>query len=102
MKIEILKLVSRLCDEEFSKLGYEKIKENSYGASYTKYIEEYNYTHEIYIREKANGTHVVFSSSRDEHIGLMCVGVALSEMQLVLCYWKMYCLKHIYEWEGTI
>lgn len=99
MKVKILNLVSRLCDEKFGKLGYEKIEENSYGATYDKYIEEYNYTHEISIRKKANGTHIVSSYSRDEHVGLMSIGVALSEMQLVLCYWKMFCLKRIYKWE---
>lgn len=78
-------------DEKFAELGFLKVKEDYFGASYERRNSKYRYTQVIDILHKANGKHIVQSYDKDlqdaRNIGNTCVGLTVYEMRL--CIKKM-------------
>jgi hypothetical protein len=75
-------------DKKFAELGFIKIEENSYGVTYERTIEEFNFTQVIDLAHKANGRHIVQSYDKNltdtKKIGNTCVGLSMYEMKLCL------------------
>lgn len=75
-------------DKKFEKIGFTKIKEDKYGATYERKDVKYNYTQVLDISHKASGTHIVQSYDKDlrdaKNIGNTCVGLTYYEMKLIL------------------
>ena len=78
-------------DEKFAKIGFKKIEEDKYGASYQRYNEEFKYTQSLDLLHKNSGRHIVQSYDKDlfdqKNIGNTCVGLTMYEMKL--CIKKM-------------
>lgn len=75
-------------DKKFEEIGFIKVKENEYGATYERKNEKYNYTQVLAIIHKANGKHIVQSYDKDlmdsKEIGNTCVGLTYYETKLAL------------------
>lgn len=41
-------------DEKFAKIGFKKIREDQYGASYERYNEQFKYTHSLDLLHKSS------------------------------------------------
>lgn len=82
-------------DEKFKEIGFTKIKENEYGATYEKYISEYDYTHVIDICHKKNGNHIIISYEKDVNKNRLNNAVALTGYEVKLILKKMKELKFI-------
>lgn len=78
-------------DEKFKEIGFIKIKEDEYGATYERKNEKYKYTQVLSFLHKASGGHIVQSYDKDlidkKGIGNTCVGLTVYEVQL--CFKKM-------------
>lgn len=75
-------------DKKFEKIGFIKVKEDKYGATYERKDIEYNSTQVLDILHKESGRHIVQSYDKDlvddKRIGNTCVGLSYYEMKLVL------------------
>lgn len=75
-------------DKKFEEIGFIKIVENEYGATYERKNKEYNFVQVLDILHKASGRHIVQSYDKyltdSEMIGNTCVGLSYYEMKLVL------------------
>ena len=78
-------------DEKFEEIGFKKIKEDEFGATYERYNDQFKYTHTLDLLHKANGRHIVQSTDNEltdqKGIGNTCVGLTMYEIKL--CYKKM-------------
>ncbi len=91
-------------DKKFAKIGFIKVRENQYGATYERQNTEYGYTQVLAILHKACGRHIVASYDKElgdtEGIGHTCVGLTYYEMKLVLK--KMKKLGYQTTWKESL
>lgn len=75
-------------DKKFEEIGFIKVGEDEYGATYERKNTEHNFTQVLDILHKASGRHIVQSYDKDlmdaKSIGNICVGLSYYEMNLVL------------------
>lgn len=75
-------------DKKFKEIGFIKVNEDKYGATYERKDEKYNYTQVLAILHKASGRHIIQSYDKDlmdsKMIGNTCVGLSYYEMKLAL------------------
>lgn len=75
-------------DKKFEKIGFVKVRDNQYGATYERQNAEYGYTQVLDILHKATGRHIVQSYDKEifdaEGIGNTCIGLTYYEMKLAL------------------
>lgn len=73
-------------DEKFMDLGFTKVKEDEFGASYEKLVTKYGYTHVIDILHKASGRHLIQSYQKGVNAEGFShnVGMSISETRLAL------------------
>lgn len=85
-------------DKAMEKLGFEKIEENKFGASYRRKNKEYNFTQRLDIGHKAGGNHLFQSYVEDTNSDGFnnCVGVTYPEMKAVMKKYRE--LKRKYRW----
>ena len=73
-------------DDKFMEIGFVKVKDDKYAATYERYDEDYGYTQVLDIRHKASGRHIVQSYDKElfdeKNIGNTCVGLTYYEMKL--------------------
>lgn len=78
-------------DEKFEKIGFVKVEENEYGATYKRKDKEYNFTQTLALLHKASGRHLIQSYDADlmdeKKIGNTGVGLTMYEAKL--CVKKM-------------
>lgn len=78
-------------DEKFAEIGFVKVEEDKYGATYERKDEEYNYTQTLNLLHKATGRHIIQSYDAElmdeKKIGSTCVGLTMYEAKL--CVKKM-------------
>lgn len=78
-------------DQKFKEIGFEKIRENEFGATYKRNVEEFRYVQTLDILKKSSGRHIVQSYdgnlTDEKRIGHTCVGLTMYEMKL--CIKKM-------------
>ena len=83
--------IFKTVDEKFEEIGFTKIKEDKYGATYERLNKKYNYTQVIALLHKRSGFHIVQSYDKDlfdtKIIGNTCVGLTMYETKL--CIKKM-------------
>lgn len=85
-------------DKEMEKLGFEKIEESKFGASYRKENKEYNFTQRLDIVHKNNGNHIIQSyveGTNSEGFN-NCVGLSYPERKSILKKYRE--LKRKYRW----
>lgn len=85
-------------DKEMEKLGFEKIEESKFGASYRKENKEYNFTQRLDIVHKNNGNHIIQSyveGTNSEGFN-NCVGLSYPEIKSILKKYRE--LKRKYRW----
>ena len=46
-------------DEKFAEIGFVKVEENEYGATYKRKVDKYNYTQTLALLHKASGRHLI-------------------------------------------
>lgn len=84
MKKKIFKTI----DDKFKDIGFQKIQDDKYAATYERRNEEYGYTQVLDIRHKASGNHIVQSYDKElfdeKGIGNTCVGLTYYEMKLAV------------------
>lgn len=82
-------------DRKFEEIGFIKVSEDKYGATYERKDEEFNYTQVLAILHKTSGRHIVQSYDKDlmdsKMIGNTCVGLSYYEMKLALKKMKRLC-----------
>ena len=85
-------------DRKMERLGFEKIKESKFGASYRKENKEYNFTQRLDIGHKASGNHLFQSyQTKTNSDGFNnCVGVTYPEIRAVMKKYRE--LKRKYRW----
>lgn len=75
-------------DEKFAEIGFQKVKEDKYGAEYERRNEEYGYTQCLFLGHKQSGKHIVQSYDKDlmdeKKIGNTVVGLTMYEIRLCL------------------
>lgn len=75
-------------DEKLAEIGFNKIKENNFGAAYERYDEKYKYTQCVDLSRKQNGKHIIQSYDKDlsdvKGIGNTCVGLTYYEAKLFM------------------
>lgn len=75
-------------DKRFEEIGFIKVSENKYGATYERKDKKHNYTQVLAILNKASGRHIVQSYDKElmdsKMIGNTCVGLSYYEMKLAL------------------
>lgn len=75
-------------DEKFNDIGFIKIKDDKYSATYERKNDKYNYTQVIDILHKKSGKHIAQSYDKDlfdsKNIGNTNVGLTYYEMKLIL------------------
>lgn len=85
-------------DRKMERLGFEKIEESKFGASYRKENKEYNFTHRLDIGHKASGNHLF--QSYVEGINSEgfnnCVGITYPETKTIMKKFRE--LKRKYRW----
>lgn len=78
-------------DEKFAEIGFVKVEENEYGATYKRKVAKYNYIQTLALLHKASGRHLIQSYDADlmdeKKIGNICVGLTMYEAKL--CVKKM-------------
>lgn len=93
MKKKLFKTV----DDKLSEIGFVKIQENKYGASYERQNTKYNFVQVVSLLHKASGKHIIQSYDKDlfdtKHIGNTCVGLTMYETKLFLKKMKQLGLK---------
>lgn len=78
--------IFKTIDEKLANIGFEKIKENEYGASYSRKNTKHNYTQIVELGHKESGYHLCHSYDKDlfdaKFIGNTNVGLTMYEMKL--------------------
>lgn len=78
-------------DEKFAKIGFVKVEENEYGATYKRKVEEHNFTQTLALLHKSSGRHLIQSYDAElmdeKKIGNTGVGLTMYEAKL--CIKKM-------------
>lgn len=78
-------------DKKFAEIGFVKVDENKYGATYHRYVAKFDYVQTLDLMHKENGRHIVQSYDNNlkdqKNIGNTCVGLTMYEMKL--CIKKM-------------
>lgn len=73
-------------DEKLADIGFTKVKEDKYGAHYSRRNIKHNYTQIIELGHKASGYHLCHSYDKDlfdsKLIGNTNVGLTMYEMKL--------------------
>lgn len=85
-------------DRKMERLGFEKIEESKFGASYRKENKEYNFTQRLDIVHKNNGNHIIQSyveGTNSEGFN-NCVGLSYPEIKSILKKYRE--LKRKYRW----
>lgn len=85
-------------DRKMERLGFEKIEESKFGASYRKENKEYNFTQRLDIVHKNNGNHIIQSyveGTNSEGFN-NCVGLSYPEIKAILKKYRE--LKRKYRW----
>lgn len=78
-------------DSKFEEIGFKKVREDKFGATYERFIEKFNYTHTIDLVHKSDGRHRIMSydaNLRDVN-GIGNTGVGLTMYETELCLKKM-------------
>ncbi len=80
--------IFKTVDEKFKEIGFEKIAENEYGATYEKIIQEHDYVHVIHLGRKRSGFHLIQSYDKglydEKYTGNVGVGLTMYETKLCL------------------
>lgn len=78
-------------DEKFEEIGFVKVKEDEYGASYERKVDKYNYTQTLDLVHKSSGKHLIQSYNADlrDEKKIGNTGVGLSMYEAKLCVKKM-------------
>jgi hypothetical protein len=75
-------------DKKFEEIRFYKVKEDKYGAVYSRKDPEYGFIQVLSILHKASGNHIIQSYDKDlfdsKGIGNTCVGLTYYEMKLAL------------------
>lgn len=73
-------------DKKLAEIGFVKIKEDQYGASYERNMEQYHYVQSLDLLHKASGKHIIQSSQKGVNSdGLNnMVGLTMYETKLAL------------------
>lgn len=83
-----MKKLFKTIDDKFLEIGFQKVKDDEYAATYERKVEAYNFTQVLDILHKASGRHIVQSYDKDlfddKKIGNTNVGLTYYEMKLVL------------------
>ena len=78
--------IFKTIDEKLANIGFEKIKKNEYGASYSRKNTKHNYTQIVELGHKESGYHLCHSYDKDlfdaKLIGNTNVGLTMYEMKL--------------------
>lgn len=78
-------------DEKFAEIGFVKVEEDEYGATYERKVDKYNFTQTLALAHKASGKHLIQSYDAaltdEKKIGNTCVGLTMYEAKL--CVKKM-------------
>lgn len=86
--IERKEIVFKNIDRGFEEIGFVKVSEDKYGATYERKDEEHKYTQVLAILHKESGRHIVQSYDKElmdsKMIGNTCVGLSYYEMKLAL------------------
>ncbi len=71
-------------EKKLNKLGFVKVKDDKYGITYEKKVDEYNYTHVVDILHKNSGKHILQSYSKENttNEGSLMVGLKYNELKL--------------------
>ena len=86
-------------DEKFEEIGFIKVKEDKYGATYERENKRYKFTQSLDLLHKSSGKHIVQSYDKNltdiKGIGNTCIGLTMYEMKLCIkkmkkMGWKMY------------
>ena len=86
-------------DEKFEEIGFVRIRDDEYGASYERKNAKFNYIQRLDLLRKSSGRHIV--QSYDTHlmdekkIGNTCVGLSMYEMKLCLKKMKQIGWKEV-------
>lgn len=78
-------------DEKFAEIGFTKVKEDKYGARYTRKNDKHNFVHTIDLLHKASGEHIIQSYDEDlmDEKKIGCTNVGLTPYEAKLCIKKM-------------
>ena len=83
-----MKKLFKTIDDKFLEIGFKKIQDDEYAATYERKVEAYNFTQVLDILHKASGCYIVQSYDKDlfdnKKIGNTNVGLTYYEMKLVL------------------
>ena len=75
-------------DDKLAEIGFRKIKDDKYSATYERFNYEYGFTQVVDILHKKSGRHIVQSYDKDlndkKMIGNTNVGLTYYEMKLFL------------------
>lgn len=75
-------------DDRLKEIGFTKVLENEYGASYERDDKKYKYTQCVDLSYKKSGKHIIQSYDKDlmdnKKIGNICVGLTYYEMKLFM------------------
>lgn len=84
------KILSKIADKKFEKLGFTKVKESDLVVSYEKYYPTYKYTRCIDIYHKNNTRHISISYQKDVNSEGFdnSVGLSVAELKAVLLKMK--------------
>jgi hypothetical protein len=79
-------MLFKTVDEKLNEIGFTKIKEDKYGASYERKVDKYNYTQILDLLHKASGVHIIQSYQKDvnENGFNNMVGLSMYETKLAL------------------
>jgi hypothetical protein len=73
-------------DDKLLEIGFEKTREDKYGATYNKNNSENGFIHRVEIVRKSSGEHILHSYDPTlfdtKKIGNTCVGLTAYEMEL--------------------
>lgn len=78
-------------DEKFAEIGFAKVMENKYGASYERRNVAFDYNQRLDLVHKSSGKHLILSYDRDlgDVKGIGNTGVGLTMYEAKLCLKKM-------------
>lgn len=83
-----MKKLFKTIDDKFLEIGFQKVQDDKYVATYERKVEKYNFTQVLAICHKDSGRHIVQSYDKDlfddKKIGNTNVGLTYYEMKLVL------------------
>lgn len=78
--------IFKTIDEKLNDIGFIKVDEDKYGATYVRNDVKYPYTQRVDIVYKKSGRHILHSYdpalSDQKGIGNICVGLTYTEMKL--------------------